>query len=171
MTAEVEAALSFGLSALESGYLNRETIPRNLVETLRDRKADIAAALRPATRGAIAKVLASLNGMPSQSVVNTQEMAAMLRQDVDDLEGLSEWALDAAARAFRRGEVGDGKWRPTTGQLRKEARARETQPRGEAYKIGKLLDAPAMHAPRPEYIPRSEVDALHERLKRFGGGR
>lgn len=160
----VGAALSAGLVALDSGLLCRETVPSGALVSLRNRRSDIEAALVGAPRKVIASVLASLGGMPTQSIPNNDEVAALTRQDVDDLSDVSAWALEDAARAFRRGEIGDGKWRPTAGQVRKEARRRENEARAELYSIHRLLDAPALSAPRPSYIPKAEVEALHKRI-------
>lgn len=169
MSRALEVALSAGLVALDSGLLCRETIPSVELAALRSRRQEIVDCLKPASRKTIAMVLASLAGMASQAVSDADEAAAMARQDIDDLSDLSAWALESAARAFRRGEVDDGKWRPTTGQLRKEARRRENDVRAEWYKIGRLLDAPAISAPRPEYIPQAEVEEIHKRIRVIAG--
>ena len=157
-------ALTLGLSALDSGYLHCETIPPDVLGALVVHRADLQTVLSAAPRATIMKILASLSGMPSQAVVNEDELAALLRQDVEDLSDLSAWALESAARAFRRGEIGDGKWRPTAGQLRKEARQREIDPRADLYKLGRLLDHKDIRAPRPVYIPQNEVQELHARI-------
>ena len=165
----VEVALSAGLVALDSRLLCRETVPNGALVSLKNRRRDIDDCLTPAPQKTIAKVLTSLGGMPAQSVANSDEAAALARQDVEDLADVSAWALESAARAYRRGEIEDGKWRPTAGQLRKEARRRENDVRAELYRINRLLNAPALLAPRPDYIPKSEVEALHERIRKFAG--
>lgn len=163
----VEAALSAGLVALDSGLLCRETVPSGALISLNLRRCDLEAALAPAPRKAIVTVLASLGGMPSQSIGDPDEAKALLRQDVEDLSDLTTWSLEAAARAFRRGEIGEGKWRPTAGQLRKEARRRENEARAELYHLRRLLDAPAIEAPRPEYVPQNEIEQMHERIRKI----
>lgn len=161
----LEAALSFGLSALDTGYLHRESIPEGALVKLLDRRHALEASLVPAPRNVIGKVLALLGNMPAKSVPNEEELAAFLTQDIEDLSDISSWALEDAARAYRRAEIGDGLWRPTAGQLRKEAREREVPARAELHRISKLLGAKALELPRPEYIPKSEVEAIHARIR------
>jgi hypothetical protein len=150
----VEGALAMGLSALQEGSLHSGVVPNGALVSLRSRRAQLEACLAPASTEVIVVALASLGNMPGQSIPNPTEVAALAAQDVEDLADVPGWALVEAARAYRRGEVGDGKWRPTAGQLRKEAIKRATAVRGEVWRIKRLLDAPSLTAPAPVYVEK-----------------
>lgn len=168
MLQAVAEGLSAGLAALDNDMLHRETVPVAVVHSLRLRRQELMAALAPAPRPFILKVLASLNGMAARGVASEAESLAMARQDAEDLSDVAPWALEAAARAFRRGEIGDGKWRPTAGELRKEARRREDEPRAELFRIGRLLDAPTLERPKPVMIDKARMDGLSAEVHKFG---
>ena len=68
---------------------------------------------------------------------------ALAAQDLEDLQGFPEWALSAATQAYRTGVIGGGKWRPTAGELAKEARRLASEFAQEHAQIARVLDAPA----------------------------
>lgn len=164
----IESELLGGLAALESGYLCCATVSPHALDVLRRRRVEIEMALQPAPRRTIITVLGSLGNMQSAKDSTPEEASAFVKQDIEDLADISAWALEAAARAFRRGEIGEGKWRPTAGELRKEARRRETYCRAELLKLRKLLDAPALNDPRPVYVDRERVESLKLQLAAVG---
>ena len=161
----VQAALSVGLAALADGSLHREVVPAAAVAALQARRRDLAASLNPAPRDAILMTLLTLGNMPSQAVANADEAKAFLRQDLEDLAGLTLWSLQAAAKEFRQGE--HGRWRPTAGDLRQRARQHEVEPRAELYRIGKLLDAPSLAAPKPVPISQGRFAELKDKLAKL----
>lgn len=164
----VDSALLAGLAALDNDALHRDLIPSGALQSLRVRRTDLLAALTPAPRPVILKQLASLRGMSSRAIGSDDEAMALASQDAEDLADVSGWALEAAARAFRRGEIGDGKWRPTAGELRKEARRRESEPRAELFRISRLLDSPALEKPKPVFIDREKFETLKDGLAKLG---
>jgi len=145
-TARALASAALGAA---SGSIREERLPAALRARLERRREDVALALRPAPRERIAAVLASLDGMVARGESDAAEAEFAFRRDVEDLVGAPEWALEAAAAAFRRGEVGEGKFRPTAGELRREASRRAAGYAEEAAKIERVLRARIEAAPAP----------------------
>jgi len=154
------------LSALADGSLHREVIPATALAALQARRQALTAALYPASRKEIAVVLATLGGMPSQTVTNPDEALALVRQDLEDLDGLTLASLQAAAREYRQGK--HGRWRPSAGDLYVRARELEVEPRGELCRIGQLLDAPALTKPKPVPISPAKFAELKALIRGIG---
>ena len=83
-----------------------------------------------------------------------------LERDISDLSSLPEWALALAARAYRRGEVGEGRWRPTAGELARLARQKCDWARAEKARIDKVLAAKVDSEPRVSPEKRAELAKL-----------
>lgn len=140
-------ALDKALAALDDRSLSSATLASGQIVGLRSRMNSLTAAMAPCTRPRIAAILASLDGMAARTAGDADMAKALMLQDVEDLDGVSEWALVASARAFRRGDIGSAHWRPTAGELRVDALRRETSYRREMHRLSRVLDAPELTAP------------------------
>lgn len=127
----------------------------------------LAGAMRPASVGEIVAVMASLDGMIARGE-GEREAAASARRDLEDLDGLPAWALEQAAIAFRRGDVGEGRFRPTAGELRREAMRRVGHMAEERGRIEKVLAARVIPERKPENAERRRE--LADRLRKLGNG-
>lgn len=151
-----EFAASLSLAANREGSdgsIGAELLPALLRHALMRRREILAAALQAAPREKILAVLASLDGMVTRAENDLGEAKFAVRRDIEDLVGLPLWALEAAAAAFRRGDVGQGKFRPTAGELRCDARQRVQAYAEELAKIERVLRArvePPKREPDPE---------------------
>jgi hypothetical protein len=140
----LDLALSRTLSAVgtQGGNLMRGDMPDDVRQALATRHALLAEALAPADKNQIRAVLATLADMPATSESDPWKARFALERDILDLRGLPEQALASAARAYRRGEVGDGRWRPTAGQLARLAREKCATATRELQRISRVLNAP-----------------------------
>lgn len=155
--------LSHGITAADNGKLSALTIPSGPRFGLESRRDALRACLSPCPKARIAGLLASLGGMASRAQADPDTAKALAIQSLDDLSDISEWALGEAVKAFRLGQVGDGRWRPTVGELRIEARKREAPHREELWKLGRVLDNPAIDEPPIKPISKdrfAELQAL-----------
>lgn len=143
------SALSRARNAIEGGELPPGALPDAARSGLRNRLADLRPALLPATREAVRAILTSLSSMPAQAESDPDKLIYALERDVHDLSDLPEWALAAAARAYRKGEVGDGHWRPTAGELSKLAREKLRRWSEEAAQIDSVLRARIAPSSKP----------------------
>lgn len=134
-------ALSRAASALTNGELPPDALPSAARHGLQNRLADLRVALAPAKPDAVRAILLTLADMPTKGESDPAKLRYSLELAVSDLEGLPEWALASAARAYRRGEIGDGHWRPTAGELAKLARERLLDWHKEASQIDAVLTA------------------------------
>jgi hypothetical protein len=69
------------------------------------------------------------------------------------------WALLESTKAFRRGDVGDGKWRPRSGQVRKLAMQLARPFIDEMAEIDRVLAAPIVKV-RPPIERKAILDQL-----------
>lgn len=140
----LDVALSRMLGAIDmqGGNLFLLDMPDKVRQALAARHALLAEALTPANDHQVRAVLATLADMPAPSESDPSKARFALERDLRDLNGLSAWALADAARAYRRGEVGDGRWRPTSGQLARLAREKCASVRREEQRISRVLSAP-----------------------------
>jgi hypothetical protein len=164
----LEISLARALNALdEGGAMSATALPSGPRVALKNRRDVLRGALAPSTPQAAARTLATLSEMAFRGEPTREMMAAIAKQNVADLVDLPAWALDAACRAYRLAEVGDGHWRPTAGMLRAEAVRRMEPLVRELALIGRALDAPvALAAPAaasPEQ--RERMNALWHDLK------
>lgn len=136
-------ALSVAFSALDNDSLTEAALPSGARVGLAARLRALDESLAPASREAILSVLASVSFLPTKTETDPANVKAFLSIEAADLEvsGLPAWSLEAAARAYRLGEVGDGHWRPTAGDLASYARQRVAAHRREREKIGQVLRA------------------------------
>ena len=132
------------LSAIEtqSGKLRPGDLTDEGRHVLKARQAHLTEALAAANDRQIKAVLATLADMPAPSETDPWKARFALERDIVDLTGIPEWALAEAARAYRRGDVGHGRWRPTTGQLARLARDKCAAARREHQEISRVLSAP-----------------------------
>lgn len=154
-----------GLAAVEEGSLHREVVPKGALISLQNRRKAIEASLMFAEPSTVVKLLTTLNRMAVRVLDDEREVEAFVRQEVEDLSDISAWALDQAVVAYRRGDVGDGKWRPTAGQIRQEARRREQPVRAELYQLQRLLDHRDLEKPKPEPLSPERREELIRLLR------
>jgi hypothetical protein len=137
-------ALSRALLALADREFDAATLASGQRLALERRRQDLARSLAPCGRERTAALLATIAGMASsRSEVDPNMAGALAAQDLEDLQGFPEWALSAATQAYRTGVIGGGKWRPTAGELAKEARRLASEFAQEHAQIARVLDAPA----------------------------
>jgi hypothetical protein len=140
----LEGWLAHATVAIDNGDLSSLTLPSGPRAGLEGRRDVLRAALAPCSPRAAGMLLASLEGMASRAQPDRETAKALMAQAIADLTDVSEWALAESVRAFRVGHVGEGKWRPTTGELMIEARKREASNREELARLNRILDSPAL---------------------------
>ena len=96
-------------------------LPDATRQALSARQVCLAEALAPANDRQIRAVLATLADMPAAAESDHLKARFALERDILDLKGLPEWAIADAARAYRRGEVGDGRCAPLQGSSKARA--------------------------------------------------
>lgn len=151
MGANAHAALDAAISVLHLGEdLTDELLTPTARSDLEARRQSLAMDNRWGTRGEIAQELMAIRLVMGASDRLTAEQAARkLEQQIFDLSDVPIWALAETARAYRRGDIGDGKWGPRSGQLRKEAMKLAAPFLEEAAKINRVLLAPVVEARSP----------------------
>ena len=88
---------------------------------------------------------------------DTKGLISTFQMDVADMPA---WAIEESCTAFRRGDVGDGKWLPTPGELRKDCRMRLSGVRGEIERIRRILTATIEDDTPPDPERRAKLVAL-----------
>lgn len=166
MGAAERRALARAVNLAGSKSLTEDMIRREVVDAFRARAAELEQRLKPAEPDAIAAVLASLDRMVDRREVDAAEAEFAVRVAVGDLGSAPEFALAEAARDFRCHVVGDGKFRPTTGELRKRAAEIAAPHFAELAQIrGLRLD----HLPARKPVDPERRKALAEMLRRAAG--
>ena len=161
-------ALSRAKNALDHGDLPADALPSAARTGLKNRLDDLRMGLAPATRDQVRAVLLTLADMPRSVESDPAKVLYSFERDVADLSIFPEWALAAAARAYRRGELGEGHWRPTVGELSRAARAKIKDWCEEAAKISAVLDARI--APASESLDPGRRKELADMLRAAAGG-
>ena len=152
--------------AVRDKTLHRELVDDSVKSVMRERRDQLDAALVPARREAVAALLATLAGMARSQRLDADTSRAIVLQEVDDLSDVSQWALAAAVRAYRVGDVGDGQWRPTAGQLRLAAKKHELTFRVELNMLATALDSALFLRPPPEKpVSRERWESLVASLR------
>jgi hypothetical protein len=96
--------------------------------------------------------------MVGRAPKDIEDARDLTMQAASDLRDVPLWALWESADDFRRGKIGDGKMRPKTGQLRKDAKKRAESFDNEGALIDKVLSAPiAEKVPPMELAKRKEI--------------
>jgi hypothetical protein len=139
---DVATSQTLSMIVAQGGKLMAKDLPDAARQALSARQICLAEGLAPANDRQIRAVLATLADMPAAAESDPLKARFALERDILDLTGLPEWALADAARAYRRGEVGDGRWRPTAGQLARLAREKCAAARREHQEISRVLSAP-----------------------------
>jgi hypothetical protein len=145
---------------METGDLNALALPSGPRSGLTSRRDALQAAMAPCSKQRAASLLASLGGMAARSQPDPETARALAVRAVEDLSDVSEWALAEAVRAYRIGDIGDGHWRPTAGELRIEARKRERRDREELWRLNRVLDHPAIDAGPIKKIDKEQFAEL-----------
>ena len=178
----LERTVAAATSLAAQGRLNQKTVSEVVRSTLLMRLDRLALALAPCGLQKIPAILAELDGMIDRALGSEAQAIAQAKLDLRDLEGLPEFALRDAVRAFRRGARGEGRFRPTAGEIRIEA-LRRVEPFArerlaiEALKLDQLPEAAKPvepgAAPRPRRgDPQREKHANVKRpLLRWHGGK
>jgi len=159
-------ALSLACNALTNGRLPANALAEGARQALARRADDLARALSPASPERIRIILATIADMPSRTEEDRAKLRFALERDVADLSEFPEWALAAAARAYRKREVGDDVFRPTTGQLAVVCRQRTAAAVVERRRIAAVLTA-EIEPPRKPIEPARRAE-LAAALRAFG---
>ncbi len=151
MRASSRTALNFALRALHLGEdLTDEVLIPAERSSIEARRRSLATDMRWGTRAEIADGLKTVKLVMGGTERLTPEHAAKkLDLEILDLADVPLWAFLEAVKAFRRGDVGDGKWRPRSGQLRKLAMQLAQPFIDEMAQIDRVLSAPIAEARRP----------------------
>lgn len=152
MSQALDVALVRAVSAAEEGSLTERELPAGARLALASRARQLSDALAPSEPETVRKILSTLSDMPSQTEADRAKLRFALERDVSDLREFPEWALAAAARAYRKGEVGEGKWRPTAGELATYCRRKVLAHAKELLKIERVLKA-RVEPPRKPISP------------------
>jgi hypothetical protein len=147
-------ALRRAVSGIEGSVVAAELIPAPFAAALDRRRRGLQPALRPAARPELGAIIASLEGMVARSETGTEALFAVER-DLADLAGPPLWALEQAAQEFRRGVIGDGRFRPTIGQVRRRAVELAAPFAAELWAIDRVLAAEARAPPTAEERARA----------------
>ena len=137
---------------------------------IQNRVAEISASLTPASsEDLLAEMWALLRTMAVRNGAE-EELAAVVKVYVADLEDLPLWAVSAACRAYRRGDIGNGTFAPTPGEVRKRAKIYLDHWVDERAKLERILDARVMpkitaHQDRLKEQTLAHVAATVEALK------
>jgi len=91
------------------------------------------------------------------------ELSALIRVYIADLEDLPLWAVSAACRAYRRGDVGAGVFLPTPGELRKTAKTYTAPWVEERAKLSRIITARVLAPVSPESEQRRDAALAHVR--------
>jgi hypothetical protein len=145
----LRAALDAAYAEASFGAVSEARLPSALRLGLERRREDLGAALKGASEARILAALATLQRMVARAEGDAEEAEFAMRCDLADLAGVPAWALEAAAAAFRRGEAGAGKFRPTAGELRREAMRRVEGYAEELARIDRVLRARIEPARKP----------------------
>lgn len=111
-------------------------------EALRWRAADLEHMLRPVGEDPLDLILVSLSTMIAQATpgVDGKLVLRLARHDILAAK-IPEFALHAAAKDFRLGLAGDGRFRPTVAELLRLARLKALRFAEEAAQITRVLAA------------------------------
>lgn len=85
------------------------------------------------------------------------DLRAKIKIYTSDLADLPRFALSSACRDFRLGIVGEGKWVPTQGEIRRRAMHYADASIGERARIRRVLDAQVVHPAQSDAARRKEV--------------
>jgi hypothetical protein len=157
-------SFSSALMALENGTMTPDTLPSEPRVALQRRGEQLRLALEPCGAARARVVYATLAAMVARNETNPEVARAVAAQDVADLSSLPDFALTAAATAYRVGQLGDGKWRPTAGELAVEARRRASDHRIELAKINLVLAGADKAKPSEPRVSRERWKELSDML-------
>jgi hypothetical protein len=138
--------------ALEGASLPAGALSSSARAALDSRQRQLKIALAPCGPRVARAIYASLANMAARALDDDPETRrAIAAQEISDMAALPAFALADAAAAYRRGAIGDGKWRPTSGELIVEARRRANYFHVELEKLSRVLNAPVI-AQATEYV-------------------
>lgn len=157
-------------SALEREGINRFSISSRCAPTdderraLRQRHAEIAASLRPASAETIVRLVSVMRtGFPSQSGSDIERKGA-LQVYASALGRFPEWVIERACRDAIEGRIGKGQFAPSAAEMATHCEGIVRQAREELGAIERILSARVYHEPTDEER-RKVVDGF-ERLSR-----
>lgn len=167
---ELDMALSKAFTAIENGNLPAAALPSGARVGLVSRSRALDEALAPALRHDILMILASISNMPTKTEIDPARVKAFLEVDVADMiaSKLPAWSLEAAARAHRLGDVGDGHWRPTAGDIVTCARQKAAAAYRERQQIAAVLSAKIEPPKKPASAEQRKEMA--ERIRALAAG-
>lgn len=158
----LERALSLAEMMIGSGDLKRGTLGEPARGALLKRLDELVLALAPCQAAKIPAILTQLDAMMAPGDAGDALTVAQAKLDLRDLSGLPEFALRGAIEAFRRGAVGDGKFRPRAGEIRLEALTRAQPFARERWRLEalKLEALPEPGKPIDEERRRALAEAM-----------
>ena len=115
--------------ALRPEGSGRYSVSPRTAESIAGLRSEIEARVRqiegwfaPAGRDLTAREVAAIFAVMAVKGMGDGEADAMMGVYVSDLADLPYFALSGACKQFRTGELGDGRWAPTPGEICKAAR-------------------------------------------------
>ncbi len=140
-----------------------------LVSDIVSRVRQIDAWLVPAGDEMAASEIASIFAVMSIKGMGDGEADAMMAVYISDLSDLPYFALAGACKQFRKGQLGDGKWAPTPGEIYQAAQKLMEPPLAEKSDLQAILSAevqtPQISADRKAQL-LEEKNALLAALRR-----
>lgn len=113
---------------------------------LANHKSRLDDVLKPSTESAALSEVGALFSTMRSKTVEDVELAAVIETYAKDLAPIPFFALQQACARFRRGEIGDGVWVPTQGELANEARRIMRDFTDERAAITRVLSAKVVQA-------------------------
>lgn len=155
----------------EAGFRNFRFRSRDVVPTegerlfLRQRGEQLDVWLQPASLRVIDAELTAMFSTMAFRSGDEKDLTLVNRIYRDDLAGLPSFALSKACSRFRKAEIGDGKFVPKQGELRKEA-MRIAQPYfEERTRVEAVMSAEVPPAPVSLDERRATVERYKQTLK------
>lgn len=127
------------------------------------RKWEIDDALAPATADSLLAELTAMFRVMAMRGGDEQELEAVIRVYLADVQDLPHFAVARACQAFRRGDVGGGKFAPTPGELRAQAKTYINPWTDERARLMRILGAKVLPPVAPESEERKQAALAHMR--------
>ncbi len=147
--------------------MGRFSISPRTADAVSALRSDMAARVRqiegwlsPAGESLAASEVASIFAVMAVKGMGDGEADAMMAVYVADLSDLPYFALAGACKRFRKGEIGDGKWAPTPGEICQEAQRLLDAPLAEKFDLTAILSAEVQS---PQVSPERKAELLAEK--------
>lgn len=147
-------AVSLAMNAIERGAEGEVLAPDRypdgeIREIMQRRRADLNEYLQPATeQQVVAEILMLFRALAPLERDDDPKLS--LRSYVSDLAGVSIAGLRIACDGYRQGRLGDGKWRPRVGEIRRAAFNAVVAESVERVRLARILIARRAMVQTPE---------------------